>query len=94
VCIQIVAQIVFSSQEFYASKNGLAVDAQAKETNSGEKKWEVIETNFPLALDYSAFLNSWMVIQTAKPTANTAVPMDATSAMIDILKLPFASVIE
>lgn len=42
VCIQIVAQLVFSSQEFYADKICPAGIPQARVGNSGEKKWEVI----------------------------------------------------
>jgi hypothetical protein len=38
VCIQIVAQIVFSSQEFYANKSVLPVAPQEKEGNSGDKE--------------------------------------------------------
>jgi hypothetical protein len=39
-------------------------------------------------------LSNWIVIQTAKATENAAVPMDATSAMIDISTLPDESVME
>jgi hypothetical protein len=37
---------------------------------------------------YSALLNSWMVIHTAKITEKIAVPIDAKSAMNDIIYPP------
>jgi hypothetical protein len=48
--IQIVAQLDFSSQEFYTSANSPPGIPQARKSNSGEKKWEVIEANFPPSL--------------------------------------------
>jgi len=50
---------------------------------------EAICDNFPPKPIYSALLlNSCIVIHTAKPTENIAVPTDATSAMIDIFYSP------
>jgi hypothetical protein len=46
---------------------------------------EASAANFPPVLAYAGFLNVWIVIQIAKPTENTAQPMDAKSAMKDII---------
>ena len=48
-------------------------------------KGEAGVTGFPPSQAYSALLNSCIVIHKAKATEKIAVPMAATSAMIDIL---------
>jgi hypothetical protein len=53
-----------------------------------KERREASVASFPPVLAYAGFLNVAIVIQIAKPTENTAQPMDAKSAMNDIFLSP------